>query len=232
MHPIIGITTDIEKNKFTVKSDYVKAIASYGGIPQLITPIDKSFYMDINVSLVANNIQGLLLTGGGDIPPKYYKEKLTIPKKKFKPLSNIRVDFELKLIKELIILKKPLLGICLGMQILNIALGGSLYQDIKFQCRSKINHEKEDHFVYIIDGSRLNLSNNRYLVNSTHHQAIKKLGKGLCIFAHSDDNIIEGFYKKDYPFLVGVQWHLERIPFDELSCKILSLFIERSKNND
>ncbi len=245
INPIIGITSDYCNGKYRIAQDYFTAIISAGGLPIIIgsfstnTTIIKKLNSRerINIENVRDNyvcsiaqiIDGLLLTGGGDLSPRYYGEKILVPRNRIRVLSKLRCDFELSLIREIHRMQKPLLGICLGMQLINVAFGGTLYQDLEYQTGSLINHSNSNHYVKVSNFLSSQIKDSKYLVNSTHHQAVKNLAEGLVTFAISDDNIVEGFYKKDYPFLVGVQWHPERILQSDLSIEIFKLFIKKAK---
>lgn len=223
--PVIGITLDIEKGYYRLRDEYVKAVVKAGGIPLLVPPQDSP-------SLV-NILDGLIIPGGDDPDPSYFNEEPH-------PLTRIaprkRSDFELSLIGSLIKKNKPILGICYGMQLINIFFGGSLYQDIKSQVRDTIDH-KDDHPVLIKDNPFFNSEG--FMINSSHHQAVKDIGKRLEILAIASDGIIEGFYLKGYIFLLGLQWHPERPlkrhdspeseRYDTLSENIFKLMIDRSK---
>ena len=214
--PVIGITVDIEGECFKLKRYYSDAIVRAGGVPVLIPP-------SINTALCAEKIQGLLIPGGDDINPSYYNEDM-MPQVRL--VSKKRSDFELSLLKEVISLNKPVLGICYGMQLINVFFGGVLYQDIESQVSVEINHTKNYHIVVITENRFL--KEGTFSVNSTHHQAIKELGKGLLAFAFSTDNLIEAFYKEEYPFLVGVQWHPELMIEDENALSLFKSFVEAS----
>ena len=215
MHkPIIGITIDIEDEYFRVKKHYSEAIATAGGIPLLIPP-------EGNAAVQAGIMDGLLISGGGDLAPSYYHEKMlhkaaTVPKK--------RTDFEISLLGEVIRLHKPVLGICYGMQLINVFRGGTLYQDIGSQVPVANSHKKGYHMIVLTENRFLRKG--RFSVNSTHHQAVKRLGKGLTAFARSTDNLIEAFYNEEYSFLVGVQWHPERLLKEKISLRLFQSFIE------
>jgi putative glutamine amidotransferase len=212
--PVIGITVDIEDEYYKVKKYYSEAIASAGGIPLLIPP-------EGNTADHAEIINGLLISGGGDLDPSYYHEKIlqkttTVPKK--------RTDFEMSLLEEVIRLHKPVLGVCYGMQLINVFGGGTLYQDIGSQMPVANSHKKGYHMIVLTENRFLRKG--RFSVNSTHHQAVKKLGKGLTAFARSADNLVEAFSREKYPFLVGVQWHPERQIEEKLSLCLFQSFIK------
>jgi putative glutamine amidotransferase len=199
MKKMVGITCSIDEKKLYLNRDYTQIILNAGIIPLIISPDMVLNYPYIEK--IIKNISGLVVSGGGDINPKFYKEN-NIACKKLVP--DERVKAEIKLLKMFRKTSKPVLGICYGMQLINIFLGGTLLQDIQ----TNIDHTKGVHEIKIIDNPFL--SEGIYNVNSSHHQAVKKLGKGLEYFAISNDGIIEGFYLKDHPFFVGVQWHPER----------------------
>ncbi|MBA4348900.1 MAG: gamma-glutamyl-gamma-aminobutyrate hydrolase [Thermodesulfovibrio sp.] len=220
MKPIIGITSDMDEDFFKLRQDYVSAIVNAGGMPVIIPPLMES------VNSMAGFINGLLLSGGRDLLPKYYGEEISVPHECMKFVDEERSDFEFALLCEVIRRQKPVLGICYGMQLINVALGGTLYQDIGYQIPNALDHKEGLHNIQTNQSltSIVNLQPSVISVNSSHHQAIKSSGKGLKVFAVSDDGVIEGFYKWDYPFLVGVQWHPER-SYDKLSLMLFESFI-------
>ncbi len=127
-----------------------------------------------------------------------------------------RIAFETELLRETLRREAPILAVCYGMQLLNVYHGGTLFQDIEYELATAIGHRDGMHAVDIVDSFNSTLKD-RYVVNSSHHQAVMDAGEGLSVFAVAGDGIIEGIYKRDYNFCVGVQWHPERIFYDPLS---------------
>ena len=211
--PVIGITSDINDNFFRLRQEYVSAVEKTGGLPIIIPPTTWGQVLNQDSrpdpAHIADLIDGLLLSGGGDIHPEFYGEDISVPPECLNLAEKQRITFELALLRETIKREKPILAICLGMQLVNIAYGGSLYQDIGLQIDNALDHRGQ-HGIKIVQQSAISNQHSAYTVNSTHHQAVKRLGDGLEVFAMSEDGIIEGFYKKEYPFLYGVQWHPER----------------------
>lgn len=240
MKPIIGITCDMTDNIYKLKQDYVSAVEKSGGLPMILAPL--SYVLLVSgqakggdISQIADFIDGLLISGGNDLLPEYYGEDISVPLEKLKFAKKERSDFEIAILKEIVRLKKPVFAICYGMQLVNVVYGGSLYQDIGIQVKGAVNHKTGQHVIKIDESfccmfNILQLAiSNQYLVNSAHHQAVKRLADGFEVFAVSEDGIIEGFYKKGYPFFVCVQWHPERIFYDKLSVGIFKEFIKQAR---
>ncbi|HHT9126047.1 MAG TPA: gamma-glutamyl-gamma-aminobutyrate hydrolase family protein [Candidatus Brocadiia bacterium] len=206
MKPIIGINCDYEDGKCFLKKEYIDAIALTGGIP-VILPIVK---VGARCNVPLPRIDGLLLGGGNDIPPERYGES---PHEKAIPIPKQKEDFDFLLVKNALDMDLPILGICYGLQLINVSLGGSLIQDISSQYKTSINHKTGTHIVRMDKDSRLYkiLSRESVEVNSTHHQAIKSLGNKLRVSAVAGDGIIEAVEGTDNTYVVGVQWHPERI---------------------
>lgn len=215
MKPIIGITTmheiEIEKSFTLASNNYLRAVEAAGGVP-LFLPITEELE---DIKSYLNIIDGIVFTGGGDISPlKYGENPLQI---EFR-INNSRDNFEFNLFLEAYNMDMPILGICRGAQLINVALGGSLYQDINLQfsnCHGHMQSEMQvyDFFHQVIidkDSKLFDIFKSRELeVNSFHKQAIKALGDNLKVTATAKDGIIEGIEGISRKFLVGVQWHPE-----------------------
>jgi putative glutamine amidotransferase len=161
-------------------------------------------------------LDGLLLPGGGDIDPARYGEPLH---EKCGPITPGRDEMELTLARWAVDGGKPLLAICRGIQVLNVALGGSLYQDIEAQVPEAVKHtgnpehprHRLSHPVDIVPGTRLAgiVGTTSLPVNSMHHQAVKDLAPGLNVAARAPDQIVEAAEVEHHPFAIGIQWHPE-----------------------
>jgi putative glutamine amidotransferase len=206
--PVIGITSVYkidEKGtaRTQVNFNYVRAVAENGGVPVILPTIDSEPIL----RRYAKELDSLVLVGGDDIPPSAYGEQAH---ETVKPLPPQRYDFERKLIAMWLDGKKPLLGVCLGMQFTNVVAGGTLVQDIPSEVGTKINH-REYHQVRIEPGSSLSqiLGADEARVFSNHHQAVRNVGNGLTVIARSEDGVIEALEQVDGGFGLFVQWHPE-----------------------
>ena len=203
--PIIGITTDLKDRENSIETAYSKAIEYHGGVPILIPTIKDTTDF---VETIVRKIDGLLIPGSRDMDPKFYKQKLT---SKINPVSMERTLTEFKAMEESLKLNIPILGVCGGMQFINVFYGGSLYQDIKKCLPHALNHEDGTvHKIKLTEGAKLfDLFNeSEFEVNSYHHQAVMDMGNTLVVNATSSDGIVEGF-EKISDNVLAVQWHPE-----------------------
>lgn len=222
MTPIIGVTATLKEDPELVETrplgsfvradlDYVAGVVGAGGVPVVLPPVPEA------AEEMAQGIDGLLLSGGSDLDPDYYGEE---------PLSELGVTLPERDAFEMIILKYalergvPVFGICRGLQVLNVALGGTLYQDLPSQLHPDlIAHLQQmpkwqwTHEVEVNGDSEVAkiTQTTELRVNSYHHQAIKDLADGLVAVAHASDGVIEAVEFRDLSerWLVGVQWHAE-----------------------
>lgn len=236
MKPIIGITAAIEKeHKSMLNNNYVQAIIQAGGLP-IILPAD----VEKDIEQLVTIVDGLLLTGGGDIDPELFDED---PHSKLGEISPSRDIFEIELTKEMLKLNKPILGICRGLQILTVVFGGNLFQDIHsihtktllLQHMQQAPRSHPSHFIEVEENSLLEsiAKSTRFKVNSFHHQSAKHVPKSLIVSAKTSDGIIESIESPAHRFVMGVQWHPEALAEagDEISQRIFSKFIEKSRKS-
>lgn len=221
---VIGYIGDYNKSRrtFHVEKEYFDCLSEYNITP-IIIPFHNNEY---SIQQYIDMCDGFIFIGGNDVNPLMYGED------KIKECGNteILVDiFSINIIKNLYRQDKPTLGICRGHQIINVALGGTLYQDIFSQYETKIDHRPEGytwdlvHNVENVKGTIFEdiFGKEKFAVNSIHHQAIKKISSKLKIGQMSSDGIVEGFYAPDKKFFVGVQWHPEKCSDDMLQKKQL-----------
>jgi putative glutamine amidotransferase len=228
---IIGITCSMEydnKNRKYptpyafdyLKRTYYEAVERSGGVP-LILPNTKKLNL---IDQMLDVIDGLLISGGGDVDPYFYKEKkkaknLNLTKGMNRMVHTKERDiFEIALVRKAKKRKIPVLAICRGMQLVNVAFGGSLYQDFSFE-RKFLDHTLEGsllynkkHSVVIRENTKLYsiIGKRRIDVNTSHHQMVKKIAPGFVVSAWSEkDEVIEGIETKDGSYFVCVQWHPE-----------------------
>lgn len=196
-----------------LSDDYAQGVEAAGGIPVVIPFLENEEMM----REYAERLDGLLLAGGEDVDPSFYGEA---PHIGLGEVSPERDALEISLIRETVALGKPILGICRGMQVLNVALGGSLYQDLPREWRGVIQHSQRakrshlSHTVRIQEQSKLYelLGRNSTIgCNSFHHQAVKEVAQNLVPVAWDEEGLIEAVENRSYPFMVAVQWHPENL---------------------
>lgn len=209
--PLIGLSGSLPNGATRVLGNYIQSVLKAGGTPVIIPGTTDGAVLRNIVS----NLDGLVLIGGADIDPLWYGEE---PRQQLGEVDPIRDRYELKLIKFATDMNVPLLGICRGEQLINVALGGTLYQDIPSQRPNHIKHDQGDlpyafasHSVYVRADSELGsvLEKDTLYVNSLHHQAVKDLAPGLKVTAYAADSVIEAFEAWPDRPIMGVQWHPE-----------------------
>jgi putative glutamine amidotransferase len=214
---------------------YINALVQAGGVPILI-PLNLS---EENLEIIFNQVDGLLFTGGGDIDPTCYDEQPQVDD--FGDVQPGRDEVELALMRMAISAPKPFLGICRGLQLMNVASGGTLWQDILQQRPNSLRHDyfgsahmnyPRNHLAHdvILDDSSLLadiLGVKRITVNSLHHQGAKDVAPNLRPAGHAEDNVVEVLELPEHPFGLAVQWHPEELVAEHDSArKIFVAFVD------
>jgi putative glutamine amidotransferase len=210
--PTIAVTSETPSRLPGQAHRYLDAVEEAGGIGTFV-------FCDTDAKDIAVKYDGLLIPGGQDIDPAYYDEKKVLP---CIPESTVRVDFEISLLREIMGMRKPVLGICYGMQLINVWCKGSLYQDIGSERPGSLNHREGVHCITVTENPFIR--EEQAETNTTHHQAVKRAGIGIRPFAYAVDGIVEAIYHEHYPFVLGLQWHPERMS-TPLSDQIFMKFI-------
>lgn len=245
MNPIVGVTPDFHAGDrkdmggpeptYFLRARYLRAIEESGGIP-VVLPLAASHETRLRL---LNGLQGLLLTGSGpDLPPSLYGER---QRYKFRLMSPARYGFELEMIRMAADRDLPILGICGGMQAINVALGGSLFQDISSQISSPIPHRSPlpatrlSHPIQVVSGSLLRRITRqmRIRVNSSHHQSVKQVAPPLVASAVAPDGVVEAIESPRHAFLLGVQWHPEFLyNRHEIHRRLFKAFLEAAQGRE
>jgi putative glutamine amidotransferase len=231
--PVIGIVVcGIEREKQFISSSYIHAVEHSGGIPLVIPIVETKDSMDIYLSLC----NGLLFCGGIDISPVFFHEE---------PLPGLgetcfHVDhFQIEFMKKAMEYRIPILAICRGMQVLSVACGGSIFQDICLQPGRTLKHmqmtqdrSEGSHQVQVFPHSMLaGIIGKTVYTNSYHHQTVRRPGDGLIICAQTSDKTIEALEMADHPFCIGVQWHPECMyQSSESARSLFHSFVNASRN--
>lgn len=204
--------------RFAIVHGYVDAILTAGGLPMMFPNVEPE-----TVEGYLDHVDGVVLSGGLDVDPVHYDEE---PHPKLGQVDVGRDAFELVLARAVLARQMPLLAICRGVQVLNVAMGGSLIQDIPSQVEASLRHDQDtlqqDALAHSVDvaantwlgrlcGAR------RVRVNSYHHQALGRVAEGFVVSGRSPDGVIEAVEHPGLPFCIGVQWHPERTPSDPLT---------------
>lgn len=211
--PIIGMTVGSGENLPNRPELYVSWLKKAGGIAEFIYP-------GSGKKGITEHFDGFLIPGGKDISPRHYGEE---QRHEISSEEGRRTEFELLLLRRARTKRKPVLGICYGMQLMNVFCRGTLYQDIQSERQGTFDHRQGPHGIDVLQNPYLEYGSSE--VNSSHHQAVKQPGKGLIPFALSHDGIIEALYHPSDPFFVGVQWHPERTD-NGLSASLSRVFVE------
>jgi putative glutamine amidotransferase len=223
---IIGITCDWEENRGRIflEEAYSEKVAEAGGVPLLVPHLEERFW-----PFLMGLFDGFVLSGGGDVSPLIMgEEPLSGEGEIFPPRDRM----ELYLARQCLANHVPLLGICRGMQVINIAAGGTIFQDVNDQHPGHIQHMQRaprrypSHRVEVVAGTLLHeiVSRTVLEVNSFHHQAVRDVPAALIVAARSADGIIEAIEGTDSNFILGVQWHPEAMN-DHASRAIFASFV-------
>lgn len=212
--PRIGVTLDVDDGaqRYEIKQAYVEALLAAGAVPVLLPPADR-----LAAAYLAM-IDGLVVTGGAfDVPPELYGQAR---RDVCGPLKESRTRFEKELLEAALASSLPVLGICGGMQLMNVVRGGTLHQDLVADAGVS-GHEQPPpkdvptHAIKVPAGTLLwrliGLGVPEHRVNSTHHQAVKDAGTGVLVAATAPDGVVEAIELPDVPFAIGVQWHPETL---------------------
>ena len=232
--PIIGIGADIhvtpgQRDRAFAYVTYAEAVRRAGAIPVIVAPQPE------NADELMAALDGVLLAGGFDCDPALYGEERH---ETVETMDERRQPNDMALAEAARRHGVPTLGICLGLQMMNVAAGGSLIQDIDSQHDTEIQHasipeDRARHDVIIEQGTQLAgvLPAGEYNVNSSHHQAIRNVGEGLRVTAHAPDGIVEGLEDPRHPFYLGVQWHPEDMTGETSATTLFAAFIDAAKKH-
>jgi putative glutamine amidotransferase len=233
--PLIGITTFNGRNDYgrmvsAVQHTYIRAVSQGGGIPVLIPAILEE---DDRLDLYAR-LNGVLFSGGGDMHIKYFNG---VDHPAIADVDEDRDVTELALLKRSVEDGKPFLAICRGVQVMNVALGGTLYTHIPDQFNTTIEHSQDEfitiaHPVNIDETSRMAEIFGETLlhVNSLHHQGLKDIASDLRVVGHAPDGLIEAVELPGHPYGIGVQWHPEWLTDQPVMQRLFKSFVDASKN--
>jgi len=231
--PIIGIGSDVQhlegqRDRAFAFLTYVESLRRAGAIPVIIPPQPE------NAAAIMEQLDGILLAGGDDCDPALYSDE------RHPSCTDLmdarRQENDLALAKFARQHRIPTLGICLGLQMMNVASGGTLIQDIDSQFETEIRHasQPEDrarHDIMIEQGTKLStlLPAVECNVNSSHHQAIGRVAEGLRVTAHAPDGLVEGLEDPKHPFYIGVQWHPEDMNGEHSATALFEAFVKAAR---
>lgn len=233
--PLIGVLALYDSNKKSIwmYPGYTEGITTAGGIPVILSWMNG----EADVEEIADRLDGFVFSGGQDVDPELYGEPVL---KYSNEIFSPRDTFEKKLINAVIARNKPIFGVCRGLQLINVVMGGSLYQDINKQMVRDVqmlhfqqtNFECPVHDITIQKNTQLYdiVGVEKMRVNSMHHQGIAVLSSRLLATAHSDDGLVEAIEIPEISFGLAVQWHPEFLwRDDEKTLNIFKAFVEASR---
>ena len=230
--PLIGVTPllDTELDSLWMQPGYFRLVEQAGGVPVML-PLTRDGYA---LARLAAGLDGLLVTGGPDVNPALYG----VPDSGLCHMCPLRDEVEAALLRLFWQENKPILGICRGCQILNVTMGGTLWQDLPTQHPSDVCHRMERpydrpaHVVTVSGPLAAVLGAVEIGVNSCHHQAIRQSAPGLTAMAVAGDGVVEAVFAPEKRFVWGVQWHPEMMPAtDAPSCRIATAFVQAAVGN-
>ena len=239
--PIIGISGSIMKDsggmfpgykRAYVNDDYIQAVLNAGGIPIILPMVDDAE----RIKEIVGRIDGLLLSGGHDVNPLLYKEE---PDVKTTEIYPQRDTYDFELIKCATEKQIPIMGVCRGMQIMNTYFGGSNYQDNCYKDGAYIKHwqghspDLATHTIEVEENTKLSMIiGEQLLVNSFHHQSVKKVAEGFLAAARAKDGIIEAIEKNGEHWCIGLQFHPEMMAGNNAAMKnLFKKFVEESSKS-
>lgn len=234
MRPLIGITMSLDYGSKTSKlrEKYIIAVEKAGGVPLAVPPLQDKNVLDVLVQ----KLDGIILTGGPDIDPSYFHQ---LPHPSLGNVCPRRDKSEIYLAAEFIKLSKPILGICRGLQVINVAMGGTICQDIPSHIQNPIKHMQDaprwhkSHEIEIVDTESLIykiMGRGRTCVNSFHHQAVERPAPNLKITALAPDGVVEAMESEAGGFCLGVQWHPEDLIDDIIHMRLFEFMINAAKD--
>ena len=230
MRPRIGITCSTMDavegrgvRRLHVPEPYVRRVEEAGGMAWILPTTDPArapAYLEL--------LDGLVLIGGDDVDPSLYG---AAPHPELGPVDRARDDFEVALVRAVAASRLPAFGICRGLQVMNVALGGTLHQHLPDTVPGALVHGgkmDETHAVAVLSGSHLDriLGARTVAVNSHHHQAVERHAPGLLVTAHTSDGVVEAAELPTHPFFLGVQWHPERLPEADATKRLFRAFVQ------
>ncbi|HVT44909.1 MAG TPA: gamma-glutamyl-gamma-aminobutyrate hydrolase family protein [Thermoanaerobaculia bacterium] len=235
MKPLIGIGADVTeaapgtRERAFAYMTYVDAIRKADAIPLIIPP------QSDNIDELLTHLDGVLLPGGNDCDPSLYG---AVAHPSVEPMDHRRQQNDYTLARLARERRIPALGVCLGLQMMNIAAGGTLIQDIDSTLTTRIRHAsapegRSRHDIALRAGTRLAevVGGTNVNVNSSHHQSVEKTGEGLTITAEAPDGVVEGLEDPAHPFYLGVQWHPEDMTDEESASRLFRAFIEAAREH-